>query len=524
MRHRYGKRSSQAGEGILLMTTAHQGADRFNRELLLWRPALRSADADLLPDLATLVARTRDLIRNNGLASGAVQTHLDHVIGSGLRLSAKPDWRALGLDADWAAEWSRDVEAKHRLWAYDVDKYSDAARRLTQAGRLGQAYRSYLSAGEILATAEWLPDRGSRYATAIQMVLPDRLSNPGDGMDTARLRGGVELDANGAPVAHHIRRAHRSDARYFGARAWEWRRVPRETPWGRAQVIHIFDQEYPGQTRGKTGFTSILKRTKKLDRFEDVALEAAVINAMYAAVVESDLASAMDAIGGGDVSEYVQQVAAFNKGAPLEFDGVKIPHLFPGEKLTLTQPGQPTDTFAPFEDAFLSHLAAGTNLSKEQLTHSYKDTNYSGARAGLEQAWRFFQGRRDLIGGEYATQEYALWLEEAIDKGDVEIPQGAPDFYEAKTAWVRCQWIGPPKGNIDPLKDAKGDALLHDYGVKTKERWCAEQGEDWEETMEQRAREINRERELEEQYGITFPSPSGSDAGVVEQAEVVEGG
>ncbi len=83
------ERPARAGEGLLLMAAAHQGGDRFQRELLLWRPALRSADADLLPELATLVARTRDLIRNNGLASGAVQTHLDHIIGSGLRLSAK---------------------------------------------------------------------------------------------------------------------------------------------------------------------------------------------------------------------------------------------------------------------------------------------------------------------------------------------------------------------------------------------------------------------------------------------------
>ncbi len=331
------------------------------------------------------------------------------------RRRAPGAWRALGLDADWAA-----------AWAYDVDKHSDAGRRLSFAGRLGP----------------------------------------------------------------------------------------------RAQVIHVYDQEYPGQTRGKGGFTSVLKRVKKLDRYEDVTLEAAVVNSMYAAVIESDLASAMDAIGGTDVAEYVKQVHAFNKGSPLEFDGVKIPHLFPGEKLNLPRPGQPTDTFAPFEDAFLRHFAAGTNLSYEQLARDYSKTNYSGARAGLEQAWRFFQGRRDLIGGEYATQEYALWLEEAIDRGDVEIPPGAPDFYAAKTAWVRCQWIGPAKGNIDPLKDAKGDALLHDYGVKTLERWCAEQGVDWEENLEQKAREIKRTRELEAQYGIEFDREAAKAVmGAAEPAE-----
>lgn len=62
--------------------------------------------------------------------------------------------------------------------------------------------------------------------------------------------------------------------------------------------------------------------------------------------------------------------------------------------------------------------------------------------------------------------------------------------------------FGPPKGNIDPLKDAKGDALLYDYGVKTMEHWCAEQGTDWDENLEQKAREKKRRKELEEQYGV----------------------
>nr|VFJ60603.1 MAG: Phage portal protein, lambda family [Candidatus Kentron sp. FM]VFJ60852.1 MAG: Phage portal protein, lambda family [Candidatus Kentron sp. FM]VFK13117.1 MAG: Phage portal protein, lambda family [Candidatus Kentron sp. FM] len=69
--------------------------------------------------------------------------------------------------------------------------------------------------GEVLATAEWLPDRGGpydkHYATAIQIIDPARLCNPNDLMDTDRLRAGVELDRHGAPRAYHIREAMQGD-------------------------------------------------------------------------------------------------------------------------------------------------------------------------------------------------------------------------------------------------------------------------------------------------------------------------
>jgi capsid protein len=61
-----------------------------------------SPDSDLLEELPTLVSRSRDLARNHGVASGAIQTLVDNVVGTGLRLSALPDYKALGKDKEWA--------------------------------------------------------------------------------------------------------------------------------------------------------------------------------------------------------------------------------------------------------------------------------------------------------------------------------------------------------------------------------------------------------------------------------------
>jgi len=72
----------------------------------------------------------------------------------------------------------------------------------------------------------------------------------------------------------------------------------------------------------------------------------------------------------------------------------------------------------------------------------------------------------------------------------------APDFYESKAAWTRCKWIGPGRGWIDPVKEAKAAHLRMRTGLSTLEDECASQGLDWEEVLEQLAREKAKIAEL----------------------------
>jgi lambda family phage portal protein len=488
----------------LRMDTAHAGASLMSEEMQSWQPPNQSADGDLLGEWETLVSRTRDMIRNHGLTSGAVQTHLDNIVGPKLRLVAKPDWRALGLDLAWAREWTRSVESKFRQWADDIDRYCDAGRRLSLTGMITQGYRAFMNTGEILALAEWLPQRPTAYATAMQMVDPELLSNPDYQGDTSLRRRGVELDRHSAAVGYWLASGWANDP-FFNRDPVRWRHISRETPWGRLQVIHIFDQERPGQTRGKGGLVPVLAKMKMLERFEQATLQAAILNAMYAATIESgmDWASVGSAIGAATddpVLTYMSNRADWHQGSHVRYNGVKIPHLYPGEKLTLNTPQHPKAEFAQFEEASLRHLAGGLNMSYEQFSRDYSKSNYSSARAAMLESWRFFKNRRHHIAGRFARLVYTLWLEEAIDLGEVEVPAGAPNFYQAKTAWTRCDWIGPGRGHIDPLKEANATKVEYQMHLTTLEKEAAERGEDWEELLEQRAEEKNRMAELELNY------------------------
>jgi len=144
------------------------------RELSTWNPALGSADADLLGDLSTLVARNRDLARNNGVAAGILQAQVDNIVGTGLRLAAKPDYRALGRSKEWADAWARAVEARWRVHAESV--YCDAGMELTFHGQTQLVCRSGMLRS--LAIITWTSCLSFRLPAALRKGLHSLAMRP----------------------------------------------------------------------------------------------------------------------------------------------------------------------------------------------------------------------------------------------------------------------------------------------------------------------------------------------------------
>src|SRR5262245_48445262 len=170
-----------------LRETSYSGASIVPKELSTWLPVLGSPDADLLPELGALVARSRDLARNHGIAASSLQTLTDNIVGYGLRLSAMPDYRALNKDKEWAHDWARNVESHWRSWANSVA--CDAAQQLSFAGLTALMFRSLLLNGDAIALALWLPNRMGSFSTTLQLIESDRLSNPAYEAADENLRG-----------------------------------------------------------------------------------------------------------------------------------------------------------------------------------------------------------------------------------------------------------------------------------------------------------------------------------------------
>lgn len=519
------RRSALNGSGRV----PYDAADSFSDQLANWQPALWSPDNEINIYRDRIVSRVRDMVRNDGWAAGSVTRILDSAVGATFRPLAKADYRALqmmsgvkGFDAAWADEYGRAIEAAWRRWANDPGRYCDVERKKTVSQILRIGFRHKLIDGDTLAVMQYRTDRlgtgKARYATTVQLIDPDRLSNPQEQFDMPNVRGGVEIDADGAPVAYHIRKAHIGDW-WSGEKTMTWDRIERETSWGRPIVIHDFDGDRATQHRGTSMFTPIVQRLKMLTKYDQTELEAAILNAVFGAYVTSPYDPRLfeDGLRQDDVLAYQDMRTDFHNDHRISLHGgAKMPILPPGETITTVDASRPNSNFAAFESAVLRNCAAATGISTQQLTQDWSDVNYSSARAAMLEAWKTLTRRREDFAAGFAQPILSCFIEELHSLGEVPLPAGAPDFLEARAEYVRAKWMGPGRGWVDPVAEKKGAILGLEAGMSTLEKEVAENdGEDWEEVMDQRAREIEACKER----GLPLPSWAQADTFAPNQKE-----
>lgn len=504
--------------------TPYDAADIYGDHVAEWQPYLWSPDGELNMYRDRIVSRVRDLVRNDGWASAAVTRTLDTVIGADFRPIAKPDYLALraltgikGFDHVWADEYGQQIEARWRNWSNDPGRFCDAQRALTVPQMMRLAFRHKLVDGDALAQLLWIPERvglgRAQYATTIQLIDPDRLSNPQLRFDQMTMRGGVEVDSYGAAVAYWIRRAHQGDW-FSAAQAVHWDRIPRETDWGRPVIVHDFDHDRAAQHRGGAGILApVLQRLKMLIKYDGVELDAAIINAIFGAYITSpfDQEFVEESLNqGGPLTAYQDGRSEFHKERRIRLGGAQLTSLFPGESINTVSAARPSGNFAEFESAMLRNVAAGTGMSAQQISQNWSDVNYSSYRAAMLEAWKTFARRRSDFAHGFGQPIYSAFLEESMEVDDLPLPSGAPEFMAARVAYSRAKWMGPGRGYVDPVKERQGAILGMDAGLSTLEDESAElAGADWREKVGQRAIEVARFKEL----GLPLPKwAAGLDA------------
>ncbi len=87
------------------------------------------------------------------------------------------------------------------------------------------------------------------------------------------------------------------------------------------------------------------------------------------------------------------------------------------------------------------------------------------------------------------------------------------NFYEKRLDWLRTKWIAPGWSWVDPLKEVKASKEAIDNNISSLADVAASQGKDWEEILEQRAREENKRKDL----GLTSPEIDPENEKEVEQ-------
>lgn len=494
---------------------AYEGASESD-QLAMWASPIRSADAEILPEKSRLDGRVRDMLRNDAYVSGGATLHKDNIVGAVFLLNSKPMTKILfGSEDDvWEQEYQEEVETKFTLTAESPECWLDAQRVKTLTDIVRLAVGVDLAGGEVLATAEWMPDDGRPCRSALQMVDPDRLSDPNSGLRWGgrinKVRRGVERDVRGAPVAYHIRQGHPSD--YTNPLSYQWRRVMARKPWGRPMVLHQYEQMRPDQSRGISTMVTALSEMKMLKGFRKVELQRAVLAATYAASIESEMPTAdLLRTMGGDVTEngaiewmrdYLASINEYASGANnLDVNGTRIPIFMPGTKLNLKNPGAQSPAGDKFEESALRYVAAALGVSYEQLSRDYSKVNYAAGRMSRGETEKGMLSRKKRVADRTANFIFRNWLEEQINNRSLECMKRrrVPFFYDGLNAeaYSNCEWIGAGLGQIDPLKETQALLLQLKAGVTTKERVSARlNGTDWRADSKQIAREMANDKRL----------------------------
>ncbi|NPU69997.1 phage portal protein, partial [Bradyrhizobium sp. 83012] len=452
----------------------YDGGRRDRRGLKRWRPSTGSADADTLRDLPDLRGRSRDLARNAPIAVGAISTTTTGVVGEGLKLQATIDTGALGITPEQADIYQREQE---REW--DVFCATSDFTRVQSFAEMQQlAMSSALESGDVFAFRRFRLDSGDVYGTKIQLVEADRVSNPNWQQDTDKISGGVEINADGVPVAYHLTNRHPGGLRGAGLK---WTAVQARTDIGIQTVLHVFERKRPEQTRGVPFLAPVIEHIKQLSTYSTAEVDAAVVSSFMTAVVESsaDEENSDPVIGEKDSSLASNEVK-LGPGAVIS--------LAPGEKLASFNPERPNVNFDAFVKPFCREIGVALDLPVELLLKAFT-ASYSASRAALELAWMSWRRRRAWFAGRFCQPVYEWMMEEAVASGRL----NRPGFFSdpvIRAAWCGALWIGPQRQSLNPYQEAQADALDIQTGTKTIEQVCMERtGGDFEKKNEQRARE-----------------------------------
>lgn len=463
-------RRQRARKQLELSSTLYRGADS-SRLLADWILGQSNSTPDSW-ELSTLRERSRDLNRNDPVASGATETMSTNIVGQGLRPQSKLRADMLGITDDRASRLQQQAEAAFQKWT----RFADSANRLNFDEIQFLAIRKIIEDGEIFALPGWAKEPWRSFGRVIELAESERCVSTNMDFDQ-----GIRLGGRGQPLAYSF-----ANPVSRGSFSVSYTEIPAFDSKGRPKVLHVFPSRRVGQLRGVPFFAPAIGFFKHLSDY----LEAEVVAARVAACLAVFVTQA-DPYQGLNTRQSTIDTSG-NRIQSIEPGMVE--YLGIGESINVVDPKRPGDGFGPFLEGVLRLVGVSLGLPYELILKDFSKTNYSSARAALLEGRRHFINWRSWFAAKFCQPIWELVLEEACYRDELEV--SPDDFMRMKSEYCRCSWIGGAWGWVDPVKEVESSKLAIDYGLSTLAEECAGQGRDWEEVQDQRAREQGKLNEL----------------------------
>lgn len=487
----------------------YQGASK-KRGYSAWSPGSGSADYDILEDLEELRARSRDLIRNDPHASGLADTWVSNIVGAGLRPQCRIQAEPLGISEAQAEEFRRKAEAIFdQFW-----KRADAAGLLTFGEIQGLAVRQVFENGDVFLIPRPNPDIFP--SLQLQVVEADRVMTPLAKVADLYIRDGIRINDRGEHISAWIKNTHPGDE--LGRIKWEdFIEVPFwDAETGLQNIFHLMISRRPGQSRGVPALAPAMLLFRDLQQYFRAELTAAKVAACYAVFITTP-----DPLG------LAAQSSTYNSSTAKREEALEVgmmKYLAPGETVSTANPGRPNTAFDQFVMRILRAIGTTIGAPYEVVSQDFSQTTYTSGRMALNEVRRTYTAWKAWLVEKFCQPIYERIIEEAYLSGELV----APRFDELRDLYCQARWVGPGWTWVDPQKEVAATIEALGANLTTLADEAAARGLDWEEVLEQRARETGKAKDL----GLTPPpapaggppgGPAGEDAGD-DQGDEEDGG
>lgn len=477
---------------FMAMSGAYYSGGRRKRALKEWVTSSGDADSDISPDLGDLRTDSRDLVRTNPLATGAIKTKVTSVVGTGLTLKSRIDRGVLGLNEDAADEWENHTEAEWELFSNSTGCDVEDTSNFSHVQEL--SFRSTLENGDVFVLTPMKKSPMRPYSLQLQLIEADRVCNKDNVSDSETLSGGVEREKyGGAPVKYHVLKGHPGN---MWSKSNEWEEIGARGPkTGRRNILHLFHKVRIGQSRGVPDLAPVIETLKQLSRYTEAEISAAVISAFFTVFVTSEYGGAEGMFKNFGTMQPQTDIGGKASDKDFKMGSGAIVDLATGEDVKFANPQRPNHMFDQFVLSICRQIGAAIELPFEILVKNFTNS-YSASRAALLEAWKFYVGRRKWLADSLCRPVYELWLTEAVLMGRVVAPGFISGDPLIKSAWLGSEWIGAAKGAIDEQKEVTAARDRVEMGVSTlDEETISLTGGDWEKKHPQRAKEHQMRKE-----------------------------
>ncbi|WP_457425657.1 phage portal protein [Roseateles sp. P5_E7] len=423
-----------------------------------WKAGSGSANAEVIPGLATVRNRCRQMVRDNEYAKAAVRTLATSIVGS------------TGINV------IPENKAERRLWTEWID-VCDADGQLDFAGLQLLAAKTWKESGEVLARRRWRkPTDGLTVPLQIQLLEPDHLDHGKTSIDGDFVNiAGVQFNKLGARTGYWLFSDHPGEVA-SAARSLQSKLVPA------TEILHVYSKDRISQVRGVSALAVSLMRMRDLDGYEEAELVRKKIEACFTAFVTTD----SPRMHIGDLKKEEGAPASAPRVTEKVSPGL-IKYLTQGETVTFGSP-QASGGYGEYTATQLHAIAVGAGVTYHQLTGDTSRANYTSHRAALVTFNQLIEAEQWLAFVPMFIKPIRRWWREAAQLNGIKVGKN-PDRITT-----------PKKPVVDPLKDTLADKEEIRAGLKSLSEALRERGMDPETVFA----EIKTERDALAVLGLVF--------------------